>query len=258
MTATSIEKSYSLAKERYAEWDVDLDAAIKHLEGIAISVQCWQGDDVAGFESAGGLSGGGIMATGNYPGRARNADELRADAAEAFSLIPGKHRFSLHAIYLEHGGRPVERNEVAPEHFQRWMDWAAELGIGLDFNPTFFSHPKAADGFTLAHRDEGIRRFWVEHAIACRKIGEAFGRRLGTPCVTNVWIPDGMKDVTIDRKRAAGNPQTVVGRTVRPADRSGLQPRRRREQAVRHRLGNLRGRLARVLPGLRDRQQEAA
>ena len=154
---------------------------------------------MAGFESAGGLSGGGIMATGNYPGRARSADELRADASEAFSLIPGKHRFSLHAIYLEHGGRPVERNEVAPEHFRRWIDWAAELGIGLDFNPTFFSHPKAADGFTLAHRDPGIRRFWVEHGTACRKIGEAFGRRLGTPCVTNVWIPDGMKDVTIDR-----------------------------------------------------------
>ena len=148
---------------------------------MAISIHCWQGDDVGGFESAGGLTGGGIMATGNYPGRARTADELRADAATALSLIPGKHRFSLHAIYLEPGGKRVERNDVAPEHFQRWMDWAAELGIGLDFNSTFFSHPKAADGFTLAHRDEGIRRFWVEHGIACRKIGEAFGRRLGTP-----------------------------------------------------------------------------
>ncbi len=200
MTPTNVEKSFLSAKEQYAELGVDVDAALRRLAGIPISIQCWQGDDVGGFESVGGLTGGGIMATGNYPGRARNADELRADASEAFRLIPGKHRFSLHAIYLENGGRKVERNEVGPEHFQGWMDWAAGLGIGLDFNPTFFSHPKAADGFTLAHRDEGIRRFWVEHGVACRKIGEAFGRRQGTPAVTNVWIPDGMKDLTIDRK----------------------------------------------------------
>lgn len=199
MTAPSIEKSYALAKERYAEFGVDVEAALKSLERTAISMQCWQGDDVNGFESTAGLSGG-IMATGNYPGRARTADELRSDAAKALSLVPGKHRFSLHAIYLEHGGKKVERTEVAPAHFQGWMDWAAGLGIGLDFNPTFFSHPKAADGFTLSHRDEGIRRFWVEHGIACRKVGEAIGRRQGSPCVTNVWIPDGMKDVTIDRK----------------------------------------------------------
>ena len=199
MTAASIEKSYALAKERYAELGIDADAARKRLADVAISMQCWQGDDVAGFESVGPLTGG-IMATGNYPGRARNADELRADGAKAMSLIPGKHRFSLHAIYLEHGNKRVERNDVAPEHFQRWMDWAAELGIALDFNPTFFSHPKAADGFTLSHRDEGIRRFWVQHGIACRKIGEALGRRQGSPCVTNVWIPDGYKDQTIDRK----------------------------------------------------------
>ncbi|MCE5266458.1 MAG: L-rhamnose isomerase [Planctomycetaceae bacterium] len=199
MTSTaSLEKSYALAKEQYAAWGVDTDAAMERLKGIAISMQCWQGDDVGGFESTAGLSGG-IMATGNYPGRARNAEELRADAEKAMSLIPGKHRFSLHAIYLEHGGKKVERNEVAPEHFQRWMDWAAERDIKLDFNPTFFSHPKSADGFTLSHRDPAIRRYWVEHGIACRKIGEAMGRRQGTPCVTNVWIPDGMKDVTVDR-----------------------------------------------------------
>jgi L-rhamnose isomerase len=210
MTAASLEKSYSLAKERYAEWGVDADAALRRLEGVAISMQCWQGDDVGGFENAGGLSGGGIMATGDYPGRARNADELRADATKAFRLIPGKHRFSLHAIYLENDGKRIERNEVAPEHFQRWMDWAAELGIGLDFNPTFFSHPKAADGFTLAHRDQGVRRFWVEHGIACRKIGAEFGRRLRTPCVTNVWIPDGMKDVTIDRR----GPREILKRSL--------------------------------------------
>ena len=198
MTAGTIEKSYSLAKERYAELGVDADAALKRLADVAVSMQCWQGDDVAGFESVGPLTGG-IMATGNYPGRARNADELRADADKAMSLIPGKHRFSIHAIYLEHGGKKVERTDIAPEHFKGWMDWAAAKGIGLDFNPTFFSHPKAADGFTLSHRDEGIRRFWVQHGIACRKIGEAFGRRQGTPCVTNVWIPDGYKDLTIDR-----------------------------------------------------------
>lgn len=199
MTTASLEKAYALAKERYAAMGIDTDAALEQLKAIPISIQCWQGDDVAGFERAGELSGG-IMATGNYPGRARTADELRADADKTFSLIPGKHRFSLHAIYLEPDGKKVDRNEVAPCHFQRWMDWAAEKGICLDFNPTFFSHPKAADGFTLAHRDEGIRKFWVEHGIACRKIGEAMGRRQGSPCVTNVWIPDGMKDLTIDRK----------------------------------------------------------
>ncbi len=197
-TAT-IEQAYVSAKERYAALGVNTDEAMKQLRKIAVSIHCWQGDDVAGFERAGELSGG-IMATGNYPGRAHTPDELRADAGKALSLLPGKHRFSLHAIYLESGGRKVDRDQVAPEHFQRWMDWAAELGIGLDFNSTFFSHPKAADGFTLSHRDEGIRKFWVAHGIACRKIGAAFGRRQGTPCVTNVWIPDGAKDLTIDRK----------------------------------------------------------
>jgi len=210
-----------LAKQRYAELGVNTDSVLQLLEGIPISMQCWQGDDVGGFESVGGLSGGGIMATGNYPGRARNPEELRSDAARAMSLIPGKHRFSLHAIYLEHGGKKIERNEVGPEHFQGWMDWASDLGIGLDFNPTFFSHPMAADGFTLASRDEGIRRFWVEHGIACRKIGEAFGRRQKTPCVTNVWIPDGMKDLTIDRK----GPREILRKSLdelfaAPIDRS--------------------------------------
>jgi L-rhamnose isomerase len=199
-SSASLEKSYELAKQRYAQLGVDTDAALKRLQEIPISIQCWQGDDVGGFESAGGLSGGGIMATGNYPGRARTPDELRADAAKAFSLIPGKHRFSLHAIYLEHGGKRVERDEVSPAHFQGWMDWAAGLGIGLDFNSTFFSHPKANAGFTLSHRDEATRRFWVQHGIACRKISEAMGRRQGSVCIHNVWIPDGMKDVTIDRK----------------------------------------------------------
>jgi L-rhamnose isomerase len=196
----SIENAYRLAKDRYAEYGVDADAALDRLGRIAISVHCWQGDDVGGFESAQGLSGGGIMATGSYPGKARTADELRSDLEKAYSLIPGRHRLNLHAMYLESDQGPVDRDQIEPRHFQRWINWAKGLGIGMDFNPTFFSHSKAADGFTLTSRDEAIRRFWVEHAIACRKVGEAIGRGLGSPCVTNVWIPDGYKDVTIDRK----------------------------------------------------------
>ncbi len=199
MDTASLESAYTLAKQRYADFGVDTDQALARLQGIAVSMHCWQGDDVGGFETSEGLTGGGIMATGNYPGKARTPDELRADAEKAFSLIPGRHRFNLHAIYRETGGKPVERNELEPAHFQRWADWAKQLGIGVDFNPTYFSHPKADDGYTLAHRDPDIRRFWVEHGIACRKIGEAFGRQLGSPCVTNVWIPDGSKDITIDR-----------------------------------------------------------
>jgi L-rhamnose isomerase len=200
MNAATIETAYRLAKERYAEMGVDTDRALERLRRIAVSMHCWQGDDVGGFETEAGLTGGGIMATGCYPGKARSPYELRADIEKALSLIPGKHRVNFHAMYQETGGKPVERNQIEPKHFQRWIDWAKGLGIGMDFNPTYFSHPKAADGFTLAHPDEGIRRFWVEHGIACRTIGEAIGRALGTPCVTNVWIPDGTKDVTIDRK----------------------------------------------------------
>ncbi len=200
MGDSHIEKAYEIAKERYAEFGVDTDAVMEKVAGIPISMQCWQGDDVGGFETDEGLTSGGIMATGNYPGKARTADELRTDLDMAYSLIPGTHRLALHAMYLEAGGKNVDRDEVAPEHFANWIAWAKEKGLGLDFNPTFFSHPNAADGFTLASRDEGVRKFWVEHGIACRKIGEAFGRELGTTCVTNVWIPDGYKDVTIDRK----------------------------------------------------------
>ena len=182
----SVEKAYALAKERYAEWGVDTERALKALRGIPISLHCWQGDDVGGFESADGLSGGGIQATGNYPGKARTADELRQDLDQALALIPGRHRLNLHALYAEMKGRRVDRDALGPEHFRRWIDWAKANRMGLDFNPSYFSHPKAADGFTLAHPDPGIRRFWVDHGIACRKIGEAFGRALGTPCVTNV------------------------------------------------------------------------
>jgi L-rhamnose isomerase len=220
MNTAAIEKAYALAKERYAELGVDTDQALARLGRIAVSMHCWQGDDVGGFETSEGLTGGGIMATGNYPGRARTADELRGDVETAYRLIPGKHRLNLHAIYLESDKR-VERNAIQPAHFQRWIDWAAALGIGMDFNPTFFSHPKAADGLTLSHRDEGIRRFWVEHAIACRRIGEAIGRRLGTPCVTNVWIPDGYKDVTVDRK----GPRERLGKSLDEIFAPSVDPR---------------------------------
>jgi len=197
--AAAVEKAYELARQRYAEFGVEADRAIETLAGIPISMHCWQGDDVGGFESDSGLTSGGMMATGNYPGKARTPEELRRDAETAYRLIPGRHRFNLHALYQD-GPKVVERNEIGPAQFQSWIDWAKGLGIGLDFNPSYFSHPNAAGGFTLAGRDEGIRRFWVEHGVACRRIGEAIGRRLGSPCVTNFWIPDGYKDVTVDRK----------------------------------------------------------
>jgi len=196
----AVEKAYVLAAERYAAWGVDTDRALKILRSLPISLHCWQGDDVGGFENPDGLTGGGIQATGNYPGKARTADELRQDLDQALALIPGRHRLNLHALYAETSGRRVDRDALEPGHFSRWIDWAKANRMGIDFNPSFFSHPKAADGFTLAHPDPGIRRFWIDHGIACRKIGEAFGRALGSPCVTNVWIPDGYKDIPADRK----------------------------------------------------------
>jgi L-rhamnose isomerase len=195
-----IDMAYRLAAERYQEYGVDAEAALARLKTIPVSLHCWQGDDVRGFEQFGGELGGGLAATGNYPGAARTPDELRADAAKALSLIPGRHRFNLHACYGEFGGAKVNRDEIRPEHFAGWIDWAKSLCIGLDFNPTYFSHPKAADNATLSHADAGIRSFWVRHGIASRKIGEAMGRALGDPCVTNFWIPDGMKDTPVDRK----------------------------------------------------------
>jgi L-rhamnose isomerase len=183
----TIEQAYRTARERYAEWGVDTEAALRTLGCISISLNCWQGDDVSGFENDQGLTGGGILATGSYPGKPRTPDELRSDVEAALRCIPGRHRFNLHGIYLE-SDRPVERTDIEPAHFRGWIDWAKQHGLGLDFNPTFFSHPNAADGFTLTHRDESIRRFWVQHGIACRRIGAAMGRQLGTPCVTNVWI----------------------------------------------------------------------
>jgi L-rhamnose isomerase len=221
MKPAQVEKNYALAKQQYAEFGVDTDLALARLSRIAISLHCWQGDDNNGLENAGGLTGGGILVTGNYPGRARNGDELRADLEQAYGLIPGKHRLNLHAWYREAGGQAVERNEIQPEHYSRWIAWAKGLGLGMDFNPTCYAHPKAADGFTLSSRDEGIRRFWIEHCIACRTIGQVIGRELGSPCVTNVWIPDGMKDVTIDRK----GPREILRRSLDEVFAEPIDPR---------------------------------
>ncbi|MCP4608090.1 MAG: L-rhamnose isomerase [Planctomycetes bacterium] len=194
-----IEKTYEQAKQRYTELGVDTEMAMEKLSSIAISLHCWQGDDVGGFDKAQETLGGGIMATGAYSGKARTADELRTDLEKALSLIPGNHRLNLHAMYAETKGK-VERNELSPEHFTTWIDWAKANGLGMDFNGSFFSHPKAESGFTLSSANEHVRSFWVEHGIVCRKIGAAMGKQLGTPCVTNVWIPDGYKDVPVDRK----------------------------------------------------------
>jgi L-rhamnose isomerase len=201
MTMKQIETAYRLAKERYAALGVDTEAALKKLATVPVSMHCWQGDDVGGFESMSSELGGGLAVTGNYPGKARTPAELRADAEKAYSLIPGKHRFNLHAFYVEFpAGKRVDRNAIEPAHFKSWIDWAKSLGIGMDFNPTCFAHPKAADGFTLSHKDKAIRKFWIEHCIACRKVGAAMGRALGTPTVTNIWVPDGMKDTPADRR----------------------------------------------------------
>ena len=225
VTDKRIEEAYILAKERYAALGVDTDGAMDTLRRIAISLHCWQGDDVAGFESPDAELGGGIAATGNYPGKARNADELRSDLDLAYSLVPGTHRLNLHAIYAETGGQRVERNALRPEHFSAWVDWAKENGHGVDFNPTCFSHPLAESGFTLASYDQGVRSFWIEHCIACRKIGEHFGRELGTPCVTNIWIPDGFKDAPVDRKR----PRVLLKRSLDAILAEEIDPRYNRD-----------------------------
>src|SRR6185503_11120285 len=196
----SISAAFRLAAERYAALGVDVDCAVKALAQIPVSLHCWQGDDVGGFENLGTTLGGGLAVTGNYPGKARTPDELRADLEKALSLIPGKHRVNLHAMYGAFGGEKVDRDEIEVAHFNHWIGWAKANGLGLDFNPTCFAHPKAADGFTLSHPDKGIRNFWIEHCQRAREIGAAMGKALGTPCITNVWIPDGFKDTPADRQ----------------------------------------------------------
>lgn len=192
-----IDNAYSIARERYASIGVDTDKAMDILQNISLSMHCWQADDVTGFESAGALTGG-IQTTGNYPGKARNMEEVRMDILKAMSFIPGRHRLSLHEIYGDFGGRFVDRNEVEPSHFESWMQWAAENGIKLDFNSTSFSHPKSGN-LTLASPDKGIRDFWVEHTERCRAIAEEMGRRQNDPCIMNLWIHDGSKDITVNR-----------------------------------------------------------
>lgn len=200
MNQDSILKAYEYAKAQYAALGVDTDAALKQLDKIKISMHCWQTDDVGGFETPDAeLSGGGIQVTGNYPGKATSIAQMRADLDKVMELVPGKQRLNLHAIYGEFGGKLVDRNEIDVEHFQGWIDWAKERGMGLDFNATCFSHPRAADGFTLSSKNEENRKFWVEHVARCRKIAAEMGKQLGTPCVHNTWIPDGSKDTPVDR-----------------------------------------------------------
>ena len=190
--------SYAEAKRKYAKIGVDTEKAIKELKGIPISMHCWQGDDVTGFETTGGASGG-IQTTGNYPGKARTPQELMADVDFAMSLIPGRHRLNLHACYGVHGKAVTDRDKLEPANFKPWVDWAKKRGIGLDFNPTFFSHPKAADGLTLSNPDPKVRAFWVKHGVQCLKIAEYFAKELKSPCTINYWMPDGYKDEPSDR-----------------------------------------------------------
>ena len=197
---TTIQRTYDLAREQYASLGVDTAQALAKLDAVSISLQCWQGDDVTGFEKIGGsLTAGGLAVTGGFPGRARTLEELRRDAATAFRLIPGNHRFNLHAMYGDFGGRPVDRDAILPEHFQGWIDWARERKVNLDFNSTCFAHPKAESGFTLSNRDAGIRRFWIDHVQRCRSISAFLGQKQGTPCIHDLWIPDGSKDITLRR-----------------------------------------------------------
>jgi len=192
--------NYSPAKEQFSKWGVDTDAALESLASIPVSLHCWQGDDVGGFEThSETTSSGGIQATGNYPGRARTIEELQGDLDQVASLIPGKLRLNLHAIYADFQGKTVERDALSVDYFQGWIQWARERAWGIDFNPTCFAHPLAAEGFTLSHRDPAVRRFWIDHCIASRRIGAAIGQALGNPVVTNIWIPDGYKDIPVDR-----------------------------------------------------------
>ena len=193
--------AFEIARQVYAAYGVDVEKAFIRLDKIPVSIHCWQGDDVNGFENDTALDGG-LAVTGNHPGRARNADELRGDLDQAWKLIPGPKRLNVHSIYAETNGKKVSRDELAVEHFSRWIDWAKANGSGLDFNPSCFSHPLASDGLTISHADSGIRNFWIRHCIACRKIAEGFGRALNNPCVTNYWFPDGFKDTPYDRLAA--------------------------------------------------------
>ncbi len=219
MNRVDIDTAYQIAKKRFAELGIDTDKVIEKVNDIPISIHCWQGDDVRGFENPDQELSGGIQATGNYVGRACNAQDLRQDLDKAFSLIPGAKRLNLHAIYLE-SDTPVERDQIKPEHFANWVAWAKKNHVGLDFNPSCFSHPNSADGFTLSHHDDNIRQFWIDHCKASRKISEYFGKELGTPSVMNIWVPDGMKDMPADRlaprKRLMASLDEVISEKIDP------------------------------------------
>ena len=196
----TVEKAYQHAKEQYAAFGINTDEALQKLDKIQISLHCWQTDDVGGFETPDAeLSGGGIQVTGNYPGKAKTIEQLKKDIEKVMDLLPGKQRLNLHAIYGDFKGEKVDRDQITVKHFQSWIDWAKKQGIGLDFNPTCFSHPYAEDGFTLSSKNEKIRKFWVEHVKRTRKIAAAMGEQLGTPSVNNIWVPDGCKEVPVDR-----------------------------------------------------------
>ncbi|MBN1835929.1 MAG: L-rhamnose isomerase [Spirochaetales bacterium] len=200
MNSSHAENSYRLAREAYAELGVDTDAVLRTLPSVALSIHCWQGDDVGGFETAeSGALGGGIAATGNYPGKARSLEELRQDLEKLYSLLPGSHRLALHMSYGDFGGKRVDRDAIRPEAFDSWLEWGAGSSVKLDMNSTYFSHPKADSGFTLSSKDPHARGFWVEHALRAREASAHIGRRQGSPCIHNLWIPDGMKDYPADR-----------------------------------------------------------
>ncbi|WP_455814860.1 L-rhamnose isomerase [Pseudomonas graminis] len=216
----AIEQAFALAKQRFADIGVDVEAALSQLDQMPVSMHCWQGDDVRGFENPQGALTGGIQATGNYPGRARNVEELRSDLDQAMALIPGPKRLNLHAIYLE-SEQAVKRNEIKPQHFAGWVSWARDRQLGLDFNPSCFSHELSADGFTLAHGNAEIRQFWIEHCKASRKVSAYLGEQLGSPSVMNIWVPDGMKDLTVDRlaprQRLMESLDEVISEKLSPA-----------------------------------------
>jgi L-rhamnose isomerase len=199
MKDLQINQAYEYAKARYADLGIDVEKAVDQLDKISISLHCWQADDVKGFENKEGDLTGGIQATGNYPGSSRSVDELRNDIEEVLTLLPGKHRLNLHAIYGDFGDEFVDRDQIEPKHFQSWIDWAKKVGIKLDFNSTFFSHPKSESGFTLSSPDKAIQSFWMEHLRRCRYIAAEIGRQQGSPCIHNIWIPDGSKDRTVNR-----------------------------------------------------------
>jgi len=220
MKSKSITRAYQLARERYAALGVDTDRALKALARIPVSMHCWQGDDVGGFEHTAGALGDGLAVTGNYPGKARTPEELRADFERARALIPGTQRINLHASYAEFDGKKVDRDALGAAQFNGWIAWAKRLGIGIDFNPTYFSHPLVKNGFTLAHQDKAVREFWIEHGIRSREIGAAIGKALGNTCLTNGWIPDGMKDTPADRAapraRLAASLDAIFAKRIDP------------------------------------------